>query len=43
MIQLDGLHRGWVLNPSEILFEMLKHLGPVIYAKSNLGHGLKNN
>ena len=24
-------------------FEMLKHLGPVIYAKSNLGHGLRNN
>ena len=26
-----------------MLFEMLKHLGPVIFAKSNLGHGLRNN
>jgi len=35
--------QGLGLNPSEMLFEMLKHLGPVIYAKSNLGHGLRNN
>ena len=35
--------QGVGLDSAEMLFEMLKHLGPVIYAKSNLGYGLRNN